>query len=58
MAVQEQHYLDLQGLQTYDALIKGVIPQPDDVTITTDSTTGKLKTVAPYFSNETVVFPK
>ena len=42
MAVIEKSFLDLPGLQTYDALIKELIPEADEVTITYDSETGKL----------------
>ena len=56
MAAQEQHYLDLQGLTTYDTKIKAEIPKPDETTITTD-TDGKLKVKkAPSFSGNTLVF--
>lgn len=56
MAAQEQHYLDLQGLTTYDAKIKAEIPNPDENTIITDSN-GKLKVKkAPSFSGTTLIF--
>lgn len=45
MAVIEKHFLDLPGLQQYDTLLKALIPQADDITITIDSETGKLTLV-------------
>lgn len=41
MAITTKKFLDLPGLQTYDALIKALIPTADEETITRDSTTGE-----------------
>lgn len=41
MALTNKNYLDLHGLQTYDALLKALIPTADEETITRDSTTGE-----------------
>lgn len=41
MANNNKNYLDLRGLQTYDALIKALIPTADEETITRNSTTGE-----------------
>lgn len=42
MSLVTKNYLDLPGLQTYDALLKALIPTADEETITRDSTTGEL----------------
>lgn len=41
MAQINKNFLDLSGLQTYDALLKALIPTADEETITRDSETGE-----------------
>lgn len=39
MALTNKTYLDLQGLQTYDTLLKAEIPEADEETITNNDGT-------------------
>lgn len=47
MAIIEKNYLDFNGLQSYDSLLKAIIPEADESTIVTDGTTGKIKVKNP-----------
>ena len=45
MALEEKKFLDLPGLQAYDALLKALIPEADEITVTINNGVISLKNV-------------